>query len=114
MLGLPGSWGLGVPWQPGMGKAKDNAFFSWEPSRFISSPCEPQVIALGTCELLWNYDASNPWLRTVDLWPEGIRQRTAVREWELSMGVGQNWTGRVYCDFFFSPQVRSIGAHLPG
>ena len=81
-------------------------------SHFISSPCEPQVIALGTCELLWNYDASNPWLRTVDLWPEGIRQRTTVKEWELSVGIGQNWTGKLHRDF--SPRVRSIGVHLPG
>lgn len=54
----------------------------------ISRPFEPQVIALGTCEWLWNSDASNPWLRTVDLWPEGIRQRTATGEWEAECGVG--------------------------
>lgn len=86
MLGL---LGVGVPWQPRVGRVKGDALLLLG-AHFITRLFEPQVIALGICELLWSYDASNPWLRTVGHWTE-----TDSREWELSVGLGvgvwQNW-----------------------
>lgn len=36
------------------------------------------MIALGIGELLWSWDASNPWLRTAGLWLEDTGQRKTV------------------------------------
>lgn len=74
MLGLLGVGGALVAWD-GEGKGW---FFIPLGSHLVTRFCEPQVIALGTYELLCNCDASSPWLRIVGLWSEDTGQRNTV------------------------------------